>query len=69
MEMKRNQFPYEVDPKYAITQHEATSTNLVEIPRVTKELACGKCARTMTVSERTVLAYCHECSQGLGVKR
>jgi uncharacterized CHY-type Zn-finger protein len=40
-----------------------------EMPRLTKEIDCGKCGRTMTVSERTVLAFCPACSQGLGVKR
>jgi uncharacterized CHY-type Zn-finger protein len=47
----------------------AEATKVVEMPRVTKEIACGKCGKTMTVSERTVLAFCPACSQGLGVKR
>jgi uncharacterized CHY-type Zn-finger protein len=55
--------------KYGSVRTPRDSANLVEIPRATKELACGKCGRTMTVSERTVLAYCPACSQGLGVKR
>ena len=45
------------------------AAKIIEIPRSTKEIACGKCGRTMIVSERTVLAYCPACSQGLGVKR
>jgi hypothetical protein len=32
----------------------------------TKILSCGKCGRDMTVSIRTVLAYCPACSAGLG---
>ena len=34
-----------------------------------KTLACGGCSREMTVSMRTVLAYCPACSAGLGVKK
>jgi Zn finger protein HypA/HybF involved in hydrogenase expression len=45
------------------------AAKIIEIPRSTKEISCGKCGRTMTVSERTVLAYCPACSQGMGVKR
>jgi len=53
---------------YLVTKPDA-SQKVVELPRSTKEIPCGKCGRTMTVSERTVLAYCNSCSQGLGVKR
>ena len=42
---------------------------IVEMSPSTKTLPCGKCGREMTVSVRTVLAYCPGCSQNLGVKR
>ena len=48
---------------------ELSSQKLVEIPRTTKVLACGKCGRSLVVTERTVLVFCPACSQGLGVKR
>ena len=35
----------------------------------TKTISCGGCAKEMTVSIRTVLAYCPACSAGLGVKK
>jgi hypothetical protein len=42
---------------------------VIEITHSTKVLPCGKCGRNLVVPERTVLAYCQDCSQGLGVKR
>ena len=42
---------------------------VVEISRAKKVLPCGKCGANLVVTERTVLAYCPACSQGLGVKR
>jgi len=47
----------------------SSEAKVIEIPRSTKVLPCGKCGRNLVVTERTVLAYCPPCSQGLGVKR
>ena len=47
----------------------AAEAKVIEIPQSTKVLPCGKCGREMTVSVRTVLAFCPACSQNLGVKR
>lgn len=52
-----------------MVQAMAAEAKVIEMPRSTKEIPCGKCGRTMTVSERTVLAFCPACSQNLGVKR
>ncbi len=46
-----------------------TPAKLIELPQSTKVLPCGKCGREMTVSIRTVLAYCPACSAGLGEKK
>jgi uncharacterized CHY-type Zn-finger protein len=42
---------------------------VTEMPRLTKEISCGKCGRELTVSERTVLAFCRDCSATMGVKK
>jgi hypothetical protein len=44
-------------------------SNLLELPHPTKILPCGKCGTGVCVSANTVLAYCRECSAGLGVKK
>lgn len=46
-----------------------TIAKVVEFAPLTKTLACGGCSKEMTVSIRTVLAYCPACSAGLGVKK
>lgn len=42
---------------------------VVEIPQLTKDEPCGKCGRLIRVGKNVLLAYCRECSAGLGVKR
>lgn len=44
-------------------------SNILELPRPTKMLPCGKCGEAVCVSSNTVLAYCKQCSAGLGVKK
>jgi hypothetical protein len=46
-----------------------TQRNLIAIPQLTKDEPCGKCGRVMRVGKKVVLAYCRECSAGMGVKR
>ena len=48
----------------------STAPNKVtEMPRLTKQIDCGKCGRELIVSERTVLAFCRDCSATMGVKK
>ena len=42
---------------------------VIAMQPTTRTIDCGKCGREMTVSIRTVLAYCPACSAGLGVKK
>jgi hypothetical protein len=42
---------------------------VVEIPQLVKTVQCGKCGEEIRVGKNVVLAYCRECSAGLGVKR
>ena len=37
--------------------------------KATKEILCGKCGQTLQVSARVVMAFCRDCSAGMGVKR
>ena len=37
--------------------------------KATKEIPCGKCGQTLQVSARVVMAFCRDCSAGMGVKR
>jgi hypothetical protein len=46
-----------------------TPTKITEMPRLTKQIPCGKCGRELVVSERTVLAFCRDCSATMGVKK
>jgi hypothetical protein len=49
----------------------STQPKPIEFPQryVTKTMPCGKCGREMQVSERTVLAFCRDCSATMGVKK
>jgi uncharacterized CHY-type Zn-finger protein len=42
---------------------------VVEMPRLTKQILCGKCGCELVVSERTVLAFCRDCSATMGEKK
>jgi len=42
---------------------------LVEIPQSSKSVHCSGCGREMTVSSRTVMAFCKECSAKMGEKK
>jgi hypothetical protein len=46
-----------------------TQKNLLPMPQLCKLEKCGKCGREISVGKNVVLAYCRECSAGLGVKR
>jgi uncharacterized CHY-type Zn-finger protein len=46
-----------------------TALDVIELQPRTKTIPCGGCSKEMTVSIRTVLAYCPACSAGLGVKK
>ena len=37
--------------------------------KVTKVIPCSGCGRDMQVSERTVMAFCANCSATMGVKK
>lgn len=47
----------------------AKPQQVVEIPQLTKTEHCDKCGREIRVGKNVVLAYCRECSAGLGVKK
>jgi hypothetical protein len=49
----------------------STQPKPIEFPQryLTKSMPCGKCGREIQVSERTVLAFCRDCSATMGVKR
>lgn len=49
----------------------STQPKPIEFPpaRVTKIVPCGKCGRELQVSERTVMAFCRDCSATLGEKK
>jgi hypothetical protein len=49
----------------------STTPKPIEFPQryVFKVIPCGKCGCEMQVSERTVLAFCRDCSATLGEKR
>jgi len=42
---------------------------VLEIPRRSKEIACAKCGRSITVADRVCFAYCASCSDGQGKKK
>lgn len=44
-------------------------TNLVTMAPSSKELPCAKCGRTVLAGAHTVMIFCSECSDGMGVKR
>jgi ribosomal protein S27AE len=44
------------------------ATNLIELPRTTKTIACSKCGKGVVVAERTVMVFCAECSRDMGKK-
>jgi uncharacterized CHY-type Zn-finger protein len=46
-----------------------TPAKLIEMPTTSKVLLCGKCKRAMVVSLRTVMVFCPDCSENLGVKQ
>jgi Zn finger protein HypA/HybF involved in hydrogenase expression len=39
------------------------------VSRLTKEIPCGKCGRPVSVNERTVMAFCGDCTKGMGQKK
>ena len=45
------------------------SAKPIEFPQLTKVEKCGKCGREIRVGKNVVVAYCRECSAGLGVKK
>ena len=56
----------------AVALHtDANLMQALEFPaaKLTKELPCGKCGKTMTVNERTVMAFCGDCTKGMGEKK
>lgn len=46
-------------------------THTLEFPpeKLTKLIPCSKCGRQMQVNDRTVMAFCGDCSAGMGVKK
>ena len=44
-------------------------TNVIQMPVGAKTMPCDKCQREIVVGKNTVLAYCRECSAGMGMKK
>ena len=45
------------------------ASNMIIIPTTTKILPCGKCSCDVVVSNRTIMAFCRDCSATLGEKK